>query len=52
MKAPPVTREKGPIEVANGEAEILKLKGTDRADYVHAMRQLRAWNERAHLILR
>ena len=39
------------IKLSNGEAEILKLNGTDRADYVHAMRQLRAWNESAHLNL-
>jgi integrase len=39
------------IKLANGEAEILKLKGTDRADYVHAMQHLRAWNEHAHLNL-
>lgn len=37
------------IKLSNGEAEILKLKGTDRADYVHAMQHLRAWNEHAHL---
>lgn len=39
------------IKLSNGEAEILKLKGTDRADYVHAMRYLRTWNENAHLNL-
>lgn len=39
------------IKLANGEAEILKLTGTDRADYVHAMRHLRGWNESAHLNL-
>jgi integrase len=37
------------IKLANGEAEILKLTGIERADYVHAMRQLRTWNESAHL---
>jgi integrase len=39
------------IKLSNGEAEILKLTGTDRADYVHAMRHLRGWNESAHLNL-
>jgi integrase len=39
------------IKLSNGEAEILKLSGTDRADYVHAMRHLRDWNETAHLNL-
>ena len=39
------------IKLANGEAEVLKLTGTDRADYVHAMRHLRGWNESAHLNL-
>lgn len=39
------------IKLSNGEAEILKLSGTDRADYVHAMRHLRGWNESAHLNL-
>ena len=38
-------------KLANGEIEILKLKGTDRADYVHAMRRLREWNQSAHLNL-
>ena len=36
-------------KLANGEMEVLKLKGTDRADYVHAMRRLREWNQSAHL---
>ena len=39
------------IKLSNGEAEILKLTGTDRADYVHAIRHLRGWNENAHLNL-
>ncbi len=39
------------VKLANGEAEVLKLTGTDRADYVHAMRHLRGWNESAHLNL-
>jgi hypothetical protein len=39
------------IKLSNGEAEILKLSGTDRADYVDAMRHLRTWNEHAHLNL-
>jgi len=39
------------IKLANGEAEVLKLTGTDRADYVHAMRHLRGWNQSAHLTL-
>ena len=39
------------IKLANGEAEVLKLIGTDRADYVHAMRQLQTWSETAHLNL-
>lgn len=37
------------IKISNGEADILKLSGTDRADYVHAMRHLRGWSEQAHL---
>ena len=36
-------------KLANGEIEILKLKGTDRADYVHAMRHMREWNPSTHL---
>jgi len=39
------------IKLCNGEAEVLKLAGTDRADYVHAMRHLREWSESAHLNL-
>ena len=39
------------IKLSNGEAEILKLTGTDRADYVHPMRHLHGWNESAHLNL-
>ncbi|MBC8096841.1 MAG: site-specific integrase, partial [Akkermansiaceae bacterium] len=39
------------IKLSNGEAEILKLSGTDRADYVHAMRYLREWSASAHLNL-
>jgi hypothetical protein len=39
------------IKLANGELEALKLKGTDRADYVHAMRHLREWNPNTHLNL-
>lgn len=39
------------IKLANGELEVLKLTGTDRADYVHAMRHLREWNQNAHLNL-
>ena len=38
-------------KLANGEVEILKLRGTDRADYVHAMSQLRDWNPNIHLNL-
>lgn len=37
------------IKLSNGEAEILKLTGSNRADYVHAMRHLRGWDENAHL---
>jgi len=37
------------VKLANGEIEVLKLRGTDRADYVHAMRRLREWNPSAHL---
>src|SRR4051812_37425175 len=32
------------IKISNGEAEVLKLTGMDRADYVHAMTHLRAWS--------
>lgn len=39
------------IKLANGEAEVLKLTGTDRADYVHAMSHLRGWSASAHLNL-
>lgn len=39
------------IKLANGEAEVLKLTGPDRADYVHAMRHLRGWDESAQLNL-
>lgn len=39
------------IKLSNGEADILKLTGTDRADYVHAMRQLQTWNACANLNL-
>jgi hypothetical protein len=31
------------LKLANGEGEVLKLTGGDRADYVRAMQKLRAW---------
>lgn len=31
------------VKLANGEAEVLKLDGGDRADYVRAMQKLREW---------
>lgn len=36
-------------KLANGEVEVLRLKGTDREDYVHAVAALREWNPSAHL---
>lgn len=38
-------------KLANGEVEVLKLKGTDREDYVHSMRTLREWNPSAHVTM-
>ena len=39
------------IKLANGESEVLKLTGTDRADYVKACQKLRDWNPTADLNL-
>ena len=39
------------IKLSNFDGEALKLKGTDRADYVRAMQQLRAWKADANLHL-
>ncbi len=36
-------------KLANGESEVLKLTGLDRAAYVHAMQKLREWRQDADL---
>jgi len=39
------------VKLANFEGEALKLKGTDRADYIRAMQKLREWKPDANLHL-
>ncbi|MGA2246701.1 MAG: hypothetical protein ABSH48_17045, partial [Verrucomicrobiota bacterium] len=39
------------VKLANFEGEALKLKGTDRADYIRAMQILREWKPDANLHL-
>jgi integrase len=36
-------------KLANGESEVLKLTGLDRAAFVHAMQKLREWRQDAEL---
>jgi integrase len=39
------------VKLANFEGEALKLKGTDRADYIRSMQTLREWKQDANLHL-
>ncbi len=39
------------VKLANGESEVLKLNGGDRADYVRSMQKLREWKPDANLYL-